>query len=160
LAIPLLIAVAAFGIDLIVQTDTEKIKAVIYAASKAIEKENPNAIEVLLSADYHDTSHKTKQALMGYCGAILSEPLVEKNITRIASLEISPDRLTATAIVNIRILFDKRSFVYQDYKQIMFTKMRLNLQKEKNDKWLIRQAELLEIDMQPVSWNDIKQINW
>lgn len=157
MAIPLLIAVAAFGIDLIVQTDPERIKAVIYSASKAIEKENPNAMELLLSADYHDSRHKTKRDLMGYCRAILSEPLVEKNITRIASLEISPDKLTAGTVVNIRILFDKRSFIYQDYKQLMFLKMKVNLVKEKN-KWLIVQAELLEVDMQPMSWQDITQI--
>lgn len=156
-AIPLLIAVAAFGIDLIIQTDPERIKAVIYAASKAIEKENPNAMELLLSENYHDSRHKTKRDLMGYCRAILSEPLVEKNITRIASLEISPDKLTAVAVVNIRILFDKRSFVYHDYKQLMFLKMKVNLLKE-NNKWLIGQAELLEVDMQHISWQDITQI--
>ena len=153
-----LLAVAAFGFDFLVETDLEKINAVISTAVKAVEEENPDAIEPIISANYGDSYHDTKASLMYYCRTRLSEPLIEKNIKRITSIDISPPK--ATAIFTMRIVFDKRSSVYQSFKQIMLTKLKLDLQKEPDNRWLISRAELLEIDMQPVSWQDIKQANW
>ena len=156
--LPALLAVAAFGFDFLVETDLEKINAVISTAVKAVEEENPDAIEPIISANYGDSYHDTKARLMAYCRIRLSEPLIEKNIKRIVSIDISPPK--ATAIFTVRIVFDKRSYVYQSFKQIMLTKLKLDLQKEPDNRWLISRAELLEIDMQPVSWQDIKQQNW
>ncbi len=156
--LPALLAAAAFGFDFLVETDLEKINAVISAAVKAVEEENSDAIEPIISANYGDSYHDTKVSLMAYCRIRLSEPLIEKNIKRIVSIDISPPK--ATAIFTVRIVFDKRSSVYQNFKQIMLTKLKLDLQKEPDNRWLISRAELLEIDMQPVSWQDIKQQNW
>jgi len=176
--LPALLAVAAFGFDFLIETDLEKINAVINTAVKAVEEENPDAIEPIISDNYRDSYHKTKKNLMYLCRWRLSEPLIEKNIKRIVSIDISPPK--ATAIFTVRIVFDKRSYVYQSFKQIMLTKLKLDLQKERyrptagNSKsqlkienrkskingWLISRAELLEIDMQPVTWQDIKQANW
>ncbi len=156
--LPALLAVAAFGFDFLVETDLEKINAVINTAVKAVEEENPDAIEPIISANYGDSYHDTKASLMAYCRIRLSEPLIEKNIKRITSIDISPPK--ATAIFTMRIVFDERSSVYQNFKQIMLTKLKLDLQKKPDNRWLISRAELLEIDMQPVSWQDIKQANW
>ena len=111
LLLPPLLALAAFGLDSLVQTDLEKINAVINTAVKAVEEENPGAIEAIISGNYHDSYHNTKGDLMYHCAARLSEPLVEKNITRIMSVDISPPN--ATAVFTVRIVFDKRSSVYQ-----------------------------------------------
>ncbi len=83
---------------------------------------------------------------------------MEKNIKRIVAIDIQPPK--ATAVFTMRILFDKRSFVYQNFKQIMLTKLKLDLQKQLDNQWLITRAELLEIDMQPAGWKDIKQATW
>ena len=169
--LPALFVMAAFGLDLLVQTDTEKINAVINTGVKAVEEENCNAIETIISDNYRDSYHNTKEDLMYDCRANLSEPLVEKNIKRILSIEISPPK--ATVILTVRIVFDKRSYVYQDFKRLMLTKLKLDLQKEqvqpkleianqksKINRWFINRAEILEIDRQPVKWQDIKQPNW
>ena len=158
LALPAFLAIAAFGLDFLVETDLEKINAVIDTGVKAVEEENPDVIETILSDNYRDSHHNTKKILTHYCKAKLSEPLVEKNIKRIVSIEVSPP--TATAIFTVRILFDKRSYVYRGFKSQMFTKIKVDLQKEMDDRWLINRVELLEIDRLPVNWQDIKQANW
>jgi len=155
LALPAFLAAAAFGLDALVETDLEKINAVIATGVKAVEEENPDAIEPIISENYSDSSHRTKTALMRHCRRTLSEPLIEKNIKRIVEIVVSPSRTTAEATFTVRIVFDKRSYVYQSYKRIMLAKVKVSLQKEQ-DKWLINQAELLELDRQPVDWQNIR----
>jgi hypothetical protein len=153
LVVPLLFVAAAFGLDFLVQTDREKIEAVIRTAVKAVEQEDCSAIEAIISADYRDSYHASKAALMYHCRSRLAEPVVEKNIKRTISVEISPP--TATVIFTVRTLFDKNSYIYQEFKREMFTKLRLEFQKQAQD-WLICRAEILALDRQPAGWRDIR----
>ncbi len=153
LALPAFLAVAAFGLDRLVQTDLEKINLVIDTGVKAVEQENPDAIEALISENYSDSYHKTKTALMRHCRRRLSEPVVEKNIKSIIATDIQGPN--ATAVFTVRIVFDKRSYIYRSYKRIILAKVKTNLQKEQG-KWLINRVELLELDMQPVDWRHVR----
>ncbi len=157
--LPLLIVAAAFGLDHFIQTDAEKIKALIKTAVTAFEEENPDAIEQLISPYYHDSFHGSKQHLMSYCRATLSRPLVEENITRIGKIEFSSPNTTATATFTVRIRFDQESYIYS-FKREMFTRVQLNLQKEPDNRWLINRAEILAVDLQQAGWKDIKQTSW
>jgi len=156
-AIPALLVVAAFGLDLLVETDLEKINAVINIGVKAVEDENPDSTELIIADNYTDSYHGTKSALMSSCRATLSEPLIEKNIKRIASIDIQPPE--AAAIFTVRILFDKQSYVFQNFKQQMLTKVKVDLQKQPRNRWLINRVELLEIDLHPAGWQDIEKAN-
>ena len=155
LALPAFLAVAAFGLDRLVQTDLEKINKVINIAIKAVEEEKPDAIDAIISENYSDSYHRNKRALILHARRVLSEPVVEKNIKRILEINISPSKTTAEATFTVRVVFDKRSYVYQKYKRIMLVKVRVNLQK-KQGKWLINQAELLELDRRPFNWRQIR----
>ncbi len=157
--LPLLIAAAAFGLDYLVQSDTEKIRALIITVAKAVEEENPDAIEPLISPYYRDSLHRNKQRLMSKCRSTLAQPLVEENITRIGKIEFSSPKTTATATFTVRIRFDQQSQIY-GFKREMFTKMNLDLQKEPDARWLIKRAEIAAIDLRPATWKDIKQPRW
>ena len=157
LTMPALLVVAAFGLDFLIETDLEKINAVINAAVLAVEDEDPDSIEQILADNYTDSFHSTKSALMSHCRARLSEPLIEKNIKRIVSIDIQPPK--AAAIFTVRILFDKQSYVYQNFKTQMLTKLKADLQKQLDNQWLINRAELLEIDLRPADWQNIEQAN-
>jgi hypothetical protein len=152
--LPIILIVAAFGLDWLVQTDLEKINAVINTAVKAVEEENPNAIEAIISDNYRDSYHNTKRDLMRHCRARLSEPLVEKNKKRAPIIEISSPKATLTLTVIIH--FDKQSSVYQDIQRLIQTKSKINLQKQQDGRWLINRVEILEINMQRVNWRDIR----
>ena len=153
---PAFLIAAAFGLDSLVQTDLEKINAVINTAVKAVEEENPDVIETIISNNYRDSYHNTKEDLMYYCRLLLSEPLVDKNIKRILAIDISPSKTTATATLTVQTVFDKRSYVYRDFKSQMLTKIELDLQKELDESWFINRAEILEIDRHPVKWKDVR----
>ncbi|MFA5239913.1 MAG: hypothetical protein WC476_09455 [Phycisphaerae bacterium] len=151
--LPGLLVVAAFGFDYLVETDTEKIEAVIDTAVLAVQNENPEAIEPLIADNYSDSYHKTKDALMSSCRVMLSEPIIEKNIRRMVSLDVQPTK--ATAIFTVRILFDKDSDVSQSFKSQMVTKVKLDIEKEPDGGWLISRVELLAINLQPANWRGI-----
>jgi len=156
--LPALLVAAAFGLDFFVETDLEKINAVIDIGVKAVQEENPAAIEAIIADNYSDSFHKTKKDLMRHCRTRLAEPLIEKNIKRIQAVEVSPS--TATAVFTVRMLFDKRSYVYQSFKQQLHVKAELDLHKQPDDSWLITRSEILELDLRPVNWKDITQANW
>ena len=62
----------------------------------------------------------------------------------------------ATATLTVRTVFEKQSYVYQSFKKEVFTKVKLDLQKELDNGWLINRIEILEVDRQPVNWQHIK----
>lgn len=153
--LPVLLVVAAFGLDFLVETDLEKINAVIGKGVKAVQEEDPDAIEMIIADDYADSYHSSKSVLMEHCEEVLSEPLIEKTIGRTVSVDIQGPK--ATAIFTVRVLFDKRSFIYQNYKQQMMTEVQADLRKQPDGRWLIKRVELLKIDFQPAKWQSIKQ---
>jgi len=156
LMLPVLVAVGSFGLDLLVQTDLEKIKALVKTGAKAVEEENCNAIAQIISDDYRDSYHNTKIELMSHCRVKLSQPLVERNRkTGLDIEEISPPN--AKLILTITTHFDKQSEIYKEFlKPSISTKTRLYLQKQHDKRWLINRVELLELDKRPAKWQDFR----
>jgi hypothetical protein len=154
LLVPVLLAAAAFGLDLLVPTDLEKINAVINRGVKAVEQEDCDAIGAILAEDYRDSRHQTKQALMAHCRRELSKPLLKKNKKTGVLIRISGPQATATLFTTM--IFEKDSYVAQSYKNWLMIKMELYLSKRPDEGWLINRVNVLEIDRQPVSWGDIR----
>jgi len=153
--LPVLTVVVAFGLDLLVQADREKIKAVIDAGIRAVEEENCTAIAQIISEDYSDSYHGTKKDLIHHCRLKLTPPLVAKNKKTGLLIDVSPPN--ATAILTVVIHFDRQSYIYKEYlRPLMITKTELHLHKQPDKRWLINRVELLEIDRQPADWQDIK----
>jgi hypothetical protein len=153
--VPVFLVVAAFGLDYLVKTDLEKINTVMSTAVKAVEDEDPSAIEKLIADNYHDSYHGTKNALMAHCREVLSEPLFGKNILRIVSIDLNPPNATVT--FTVRVLFDPQSLVYQNYKQQLLAELHANLEKQPDGRWLISRVELVKIDFQPAKWESVRR---
>jgi len=154
LLVPVAIAAAGFSLDFLVQTDLEKINAIIDAGIKAVEEENCNAIESIIADNYQDSYHKTKEDLMAHCRMELSAPVVKKNKKSACLVELSPPEAKATLFV--LITFGKNSRIAQEYKSFILVKVRLYLQKQQDKSWLITRVEVLEIDRQRVAWQDVR----
>jgi len=152
--LPIILAVAAFGLDFIVQTDLERINALIRTVRKATEQEDCDAIEAIISADYSDSYHNSREDLMNHCRRLLSERLVEKSRKMGLTIEISPPRAAVTLTVIIH--FDRQSRVHREYRTFLILQMKIDLQKEQGKRWLVNRAEILEIDRKPVKWRDIR----
>ena len=151
--VPLVMVFAAFGLDSLIRTDMERINSLVKTASKAAEREDFDAIAAIISPDYEDSYHNTKNNLMNHCRRLLSEPLVNKAKKMGLKVEISSP--TAVVTLTSAVHFEKQSRIYRNYKPFVILKMRLDLNKEKNKNWLINRVEILEIDRQPVKWRDI-----
>jgi ketosteroid isomerase-like protein len=154
LLIPVFLAVAAFGTDVLVQTDTEKINSVIKTAMKAFQQEDCEAIGATIADNYSDSYHSTKKQLLDHCRRELSQSLVEKAKKTGLLIEISDSN--ATAILFATIFFDKNSYISQNYKSFLWVKARLSFRKQPDKRWLISRVEILELDRQPTSWNRIR----
>ena len=155
LALPVLLAVIGVGLEFFIETDMEKINAVIAAAVSAVETEDSLMLEGIISADYRDSFHRSKKHLITHCRARFSEPLIEKCITRIVSMEKS--RQNAAVVLTARVVFDKRSFISQD-RPLTLVKLKIEFKKQADKNWYISRTEILEIDKQPVGWEYVSGV--
>ena len=152
--LPAFVAISAFGLDMIVQTDLEKINSIIRTCVKAVQEEDYNTIEAVMADDYSDSFHDTKEHLLNHCRQKLTPSLVEKNKKTACLVELSPPKATAT--VFMLTTFNKDSYISQNYKSFIFSKIKLHFQKQHDSKWLINRAEILELDKQPVNWSYVR----
>jgi len=148
--LPIVIEIAAFAIDYLVQTDKEKIESVLAKASRAVEKEDIRAIEPLIWENYSDSVHPSKQELLDHFRRQLSEPVIEKIVPAIVSLEIKPAE--ATVVFTARVMFDPRGPVYE-YQKMMLFKLEANLTKDGSE-WFFSRTEILTINLQPAGWKN------
>ena len=108
--LPVAIAIAAFAIDFLVETDKEKIKTVLAKACKAVENEDIASAEPLIWENYRDSLHPTKQILLNHFQSRLSEPVIEKIVPAIVSLDIKPPE--AKVVFTARVMFDPKGPIY------------------------------------------------
>jgi len=158
LAAPAFIVAAAFGTDLLVQTDREKINALLKRGMKAVEQKNLDALAAIISADYYDSFHKSKEELMAHSWKEMERSGVQKIKKNSALIQLSPPHATATIIVVVR--FEQASYIAQNYKPWLLIKLRVNLQKQPDKNWLVTRAEVLEVDKQPVQWREAGNIEY
>ncbi|MHC4757647.1 MAG: hypothetical protein ACYTE8_03225 [Planctomycetota bacterium] len=151
---PAFIAVAGTGLDVLIKTDIELIRNVIYTGASAIEREDASKVEPLIADDYSDSFHRSKESLMARMKSMLSQPFVEKITPRIASITVE----SPTAKVNCtsQISFDSSSYVSQYYMKEMLVTTDIELQKQSNDHWLINRIEIVKINLQPANWSDTR----
>ena len=153
----IIIILAAFGLDYFIKTDFEKIKTVITAGAKAVEKENCDTIEKILSENYKDSYHLDKNSVLQKCKTILTPPLVSKVYSSILQKDIQADK--AKVVVLARILFDENSEVYS-FTKIMLIKTEIEMQKGSDNNWRINRIEVLEINKQPAKWKNVSYSEW
>jgi hypothetical protein len=149
--IPVIIAVSAFAIDILVETDREKINSVIKSCIKASKNRDADAIGTFIASDYNDSLHQSKEEIMVYFRAILSEPAVKRFVTLEQTIELSSSN--ATVLLKGVLFFDEKSRFYKELKPAMVGKGKIGLKKYPNKKWQVNYAELLEIDNQPINWD-------
>jgi len=154
--IPPLIAGSGFGIDWLVETDTEQITTMISKIAQAIEAEDSKEIEKMIAADYRDDRHRSKRELMHHCRAKLSGPIVEKIVARVLEIEKHPEGVVVTT--TFRMVFENSSYIAQSYKKTVFVKVKFSLAKQGEQGWLFKKIDIVEIDRQPTDWNSVRGI--
>ncbi|UCG46140.1 MAG: hypothetical protein JSU94_11620 [Phycisphaerales bacterium] len=151
--LPLAVAALGFGLDALVQTDIERIDALIKTGADAVRRADFTAIASIIAEDYSDSVNAGKADLIRRVRGRLARPIVEK-IRRTGRLvELSSPAAKVTLFA--KVTFTDDSFVARDYKKWILVKLRLYLRKDPARGWLINRVEILEIDKQPVNWRAI-----
>ena len=157
MAIPLLVAVSAIILDVVVNTDREQILHISKTLHVAAEKEDVNAIAKLIAPNYQDALHRNRQHLLDNLRGWLSRSPLEKA----RKIGMAWDALeSSTALVSVRsgIVFAKDSVVAQTYKPQFLIRARLHLERQPNGRWLVQEIELAQIDGQSFSWRQLPPI--
>ena len=151
LAVPVLLVAAAFGLDWLVTTDSEKIRTLITTAEKAGQARDLAGLERLVAEDYRDSFHKDKRQLIDHARAALSgSPLKAVKEISFDPASLEPPRALVGLIVVAT--FQENSLVAGAYKPVMIVKLDFQLAKQPDRQWLIQSIELVEVDKQPVAW--------
>jgi len=152
--VPVVIAVTGVGLDTFVKSDMEMIRTAIYSGASAVENENPDRVESVISDNYSDSFHRSKESLMRHCRSILSEPLIETIVPRITAVSIEPPN--ASIVCVSQISFSPSSYASQYYGSGMLVTTRIELQKQATNQWLMNRIEITQINMYAASWSDIR----
>lgn len=152
--IPVIIVIAAFGLDALVQTDNEKIEAILDAGIKAIEVENFSQIDSYLSDDYRDSIHSTKEQLIEQAQRQLNTNVVEKCKKTGTLITLSKNKAKVNLFV--QIVLSKDSPITQSLTIPLFNvKADIDLIKQ-NNKWLIDNIEIRSVNNMQARWTDIR----
>ena len=157
MAIPLLIAVSAVLLDVLVHTDRERILHTVKSLHAAAEQGDVSAIAKLIAPDYQDALHRNRQQLLDRAVDWISRSQVQKA----RKLGMAWETLESpSAVVSIRsgVVFAKDSTVAQTYKAQFLIRIRLHLKKQANRRWLIQEIELDQVDGQSFSWRQLPPI--
>ena len=150
--IPPILVILAFGIDGLFKTDAEKVNLLIKTSFTAIENEDIDTIDKVLSPDYSDSAHNSKNEIITYGQIMLKRMPVRKISKQFSNLEFSGK--SAKAWMKVVIHFDSDS---QELVNLLIVEARLHFVKTPNKKWLINSTELLKINNQPIGWRKVKK---
>jgi len=152
--VPIVLCMFAFSLDWLVKTDDEKIKTVINNGQSAFENENIEALSEIISDDYQDSYHSSKQELLRHCSSYFNGPV----FSSITKTSMQTERTDGQAIVPlvVFITFDNESFVFDNYGiNTAKVGVRIRLKKERDNNWKICGTEILEVNNQVSDWKRI-----
>ncbi|MHC5061178.1 MAG: hypothetical protein ACYTFK_08855 [Planctomycetota bacterium] len=152
LLIPLVIGAAAFGLDYFYETDYEKIESVLNSGMQAVIDRDPTVFDKIISEDYRDPHHRSKEAFVRFCRNLLNQPLIERKKELQKQVTISAP--TAQVGLSIRLHLSSQN-TYAAGGTLVFVKLKFNLAKTANGNWLISRAELVEVNNLPMNWGGV-----
>ena len=151
--IALAVIIIGISVERLVQTDFEKINILVGQALEATQNEDVTAVDALLAPDYSDSCNPTKEAVMEYCKRWFARPLIAKNNAQNVQIEIH--RPAAEVGLFVITNLDQKSDFAEMAKFPLLVKVKLYLKRTVDGKWLIKNAELIEINNQRINWNQI-----
>ena len=147
--------ILAFAIAYFVQTDKEKILAAVNKGIKAFETQDIQPIREIIADDYSDSAHSSKELIVAYCQALFETATVDK-IT-LYSRQLNIEDSAATFIMEGLVKFNENSRIAQMGKPLLLVKARLMFHETAEKNWLINSTEILELDRNPVNWNQLHE---
>jgi hypothetical protein len=151
---PAAIAVLAFALCYLVETDREKAQRVFSMAVKAVREQKPDAMEKLIAPEYSDPAHPTKKDFVRSWQVWLGEVRLDNVRTSNVVYDMGEDKATVT--FNWLLRFGKQPGTF-DYMSgsILYGRAELQIGRSSGERWLIQSSELLELMGRPTSWRRV-----
>ena len=152
--IPIVLIVLAFAIDGFFKTDREKVNSLIKVTMGAIENEDIDTIDKVVSPSYEDIVHRSKAEILTYGRVMLEMMPVRKIKKQSSNLEFSDS--SAQTLMSVVIHFGDEAET-SEVMPLLVVKARVHFVKTADKKWLINSTELLKINNQPIGWRKVKK---
>jgi hypothetical protein len=157
--------ILAFAVSYFVQTDREKILSAVNKGIKAFETQDIQPIKEIIADDYSDSAHSSKELIIAYCQALFETATVNKitlysrqlEMGSTGSPQVENNKGKATFTMEALVKFNENSRIAQMGKPLMLVKARLEFKKTAEKKWLINRTEILELDRNPVNWDQLHE---
>ena len=151
--VPLLIAAAAFGMDRLVQTDTEQIRSVLSQCRRHAMERNIRKIEPYIADTYMDFTHRSKESLIRSIEARIETAGIERAVQRQHTLNIEGD--TAVSQVRFRLHLNPKNSPYAIGASLMFVTLEIHYKRQTDGRWQIQQVLLKSVNDQPMGWKEV-----
>lgn len=152
LLIPLFLLAGSLSLDYFVKTDYEIIVSTLESARKSIVAEDADRLATVVSPEYRDRSHRSKDRLISFLRSFFSTTKIAKLTRRSRDIKINDD--TAEAEILYRVFLEANS-AYSQVASMYVVKVRFTLVKPGESEWLLTRTELLELNYQPFHWGDL-----
>jgi len=151
--VPLAIYIAAFAVSYFVETDNEKVLAVLNKGISAFQQRDIQPIKEIIADDYADSLHSSKTYIVAYCQGLFETAMVDKVTFLSRKTDIQGGSATMTFEASVK--FAEQSHIAQMGKSFLFIKAKLYFEKTADKRWLINSSEILELDRNPIDWKQI-----
>jgi len=144
---------AAFGLDVLVQTDSEQIHSLLNFCRRAVLEGNVRQIAPCIASTYADPVHRNKEDLLNAAESILRGAALEKVVERGHTLRIHGD--TAQSQVRFRVHLSPQRSAYAAAGSLMFVVLEIHYQRQPNQRWQIQKVLLVSVNDSPINWHDV-----
>jgi len=151
--VPLLVGACAFGIDQLVETDSEQIRSMLTDCRKLALAGQVYKMEPYISDTYMDSTHRSKEALLQAADAIVKSASFEKIVERGHTLTITGD--TAVSEVRFRVHLNPQKSQYAVGGSLLFVTLEFHYLRRPDGRWQIQQVMLQSVNDQPMGWKDV-----
>jgi len=152
LLIPFVIAAGGLGLERFIETDYEKIESIIETGRQAVISQDVGRIASIVSPDYSDSAHYSKDSLLLFCRDLLGQPFVERIKKQQELITVSAKNAEAELSVRLH-LYPQNTYAVGG--TLMYVKMKLHLTKTAYGNWLISGSKIISINNQPLNWGSV-----
>ncbi len=153
LLVPFVVAAIGFAVSHFVETDYERVDAVVGRGIIAATSGDVEGIGAVISPDYSDTIHDSREELLSYCSRFFATTKIEAISRRFNKIVISGP--TATTELRVRVIMQMQH-EFMPGSGLLFVEMKLHLAKTTSGKWLVNRTELVSLNNQPFSWKSVR----
>lgn len=153
LLVPVLLAALGFGLDYAVQTDSEKIHAIIRNCRQAAVEGRIQPLQESICDDYDDGVHRSKAQFIASAERVIHTASVSK--VRFQRIGLTLEDRHASVEMDTVVHLDQDS-QYAAFGSLVFVSLRLQFAKQPDDRWCISGTQVISINNQSMNWGGIR----